>query len=869
MTEYSPDKKERTFTGSIAARFSAVADRYFDRPAIVSENYQWRYQDLYAHAVRYRDGLARVTAAEGMGAKALLFDHDAPLVAALLGVLMAGRIYLVLDPGEPETRLREILKDSGADVIIADEANRKLAERLCGGRIALMTQFQADGNGGNSSNPKATDICAICYTSGSTGEPKGVYLTHRAVLHRIDRFVIDARITPEDRLTLLTSCRFAASLTTIFGALLNGAALYPFQVRTEGVHRLAEWLENRGITVYHSVPTVFREMTNHLPDGFVFSRLRLVRLGGESSDQADFERFRRTTKKDAGLMLSYSTTETGTICQHMLGHADTADVFNRNLGFPSPGMQIRLVDGEGNPVDRGEQGEIVVHGPCLDEGYWNRPVDTARAFKRSEVIEGGRSYRTGDLAIMLEDGSLRYLGRADRRFKIRGIRIEAGEIESVLLEHPHVREAAVTLKGGPEHEFLVAYLKLSRREKPAPQDLRSYLRRRLPDYMVPERFLFLGDFPRTANGKLDHTALPDPVDEGCAAEPFDAKSLNETEALLFGIWSEVLGLKPSSVHEDFFDLGGHSLSAVALVRRIEAETGNRYPATLVYQCPTIARMAEILQGMAPVSDGILETLITSGSLPPLFFVCSTNHARKLAQDLGDERPVYGLNVLGCLADGFNGSNVDISSIASRFIREIKSVQPDGDYHLCGFCNNGKIAYEMARQLIRQNRRVAMLALIDSLWTPPLKHFDAGYFFRRLRAFGPGIVLKKFFGRLKKYRKLRSNKENSAGDGQGDNAGYGSRELLFLKAYRKALRNYSPHPYPGKVDLFLSLEFHLRPRSSMLYRLAEKGAAVHLIQSYHSELFKNPNVLELAEKLTGVLDGDGGGRLRIGGRKENA
>ena len=562
-----------------------------------------RAANRIAHAVHERLG-------RGEEAVALLLGHDAPAIAALLGVLTAGKGYLPLDPASPAARTRFILEDAGVRLLLTDTAGLSMASALVSdaGASTRIQILDVDSLGRDA---RADDLAlaitpdalaSLYYTSGSTGRPKGVPASHRFRLVNARHNTDTLRIGVDDRLALLYAIGFSGSVNTIFGALLNGATLCPFDLRREGPAALAPWLDARAITIYHSPPPVFRALLDHLPERPGFPALRVVLLASDSLYAADVERFRRHVHPGCLLLNAWGATESAFFRPYFVG-ADTpisGDAVPA-IGPAGDEDEIRLVDDAGEGVAAGSVGEIVVRSRDLSPGYWGRDDLTRERFRPAAGPGGARDYFTGDLGRMLADGSIAHVGRKDFQVKVRGYRVELEEVEAALREVDTVADAVVIgrpMPGGDRR--LVAYVVPATTEHSggAPGVTVSALRRalaaRLPDYLMPAAFVLLPALPTTANGKVDRLALPD-LGRGRPAldAPFVAAS-TPLEAMLAAIWAEVLGLDEVGVRDDFLELGGSSLLAAQVGARVRAATAAAVPLDALLGASTVTDMALVI-----------------------------------------------------------------------------------------------------------------------------------------------------------------------------------------------------------------------------------------------------------------------------------
>jgi amino acid adenylation domain-containing protein len=580
---------------SIPARFERVAARYADRRAVKDGTLELTYAELNRAANRIAWALPPRNG-QGDQPVALLLEHGASLVAAILGVLKAGRIYVPLDPSYPRARLAYILGDTGATLVITDGAHRALARSLSHGALPLLDVDQLDPSGSDAGLdlPIPPDAPAyVLYTSGSTGRPKGVVQSHRNVLWDVREYTNTLHISCDDRMTLLYSCSVNGAVRGIFGALLNGASLYPFDVKQQGLNGLAELLSREEITFYHSVPSVFRHFVATLSGGETFPSLRVIRFGGERVLARDVEAYRRHFPDGCLLYTGMGATETGHV-RHYFHDKRTSLVGSVvPTGYAVEGKDVLLLDDAGREVPAGQAGEIAVRSRYLALGYWRQPEATRTAFLADLPGAPERIFRTGDLGRMHPDGCLEHLGRKDFQVKLRGYRVEIAEIEHTLLGLAGVREAVVVAcEEGPEEQRLVAYVVPEAGCTPSIAELRGHLQDHLPHHMVPSLFVLLEQLPLTPNGKVDRLALPDPVREGrdSVVPPQDP-----IEEVLASLWADTLGLERVSVEENFFELGGHSLLATRVLARLRDTLGVDLPLRAFFDRPTVAALAEAVR----------------------------------------------------------------------------------------------------------------------------------------------------------------------------------------------------------------------------------------------------------------------------------
>jgi iturin family lipopeptide synthetase A len=456
-------------TQSIADLFERQVVGHPHRFAVKTKSGAVRYEAVNGAANRVARAIQE-RCGRGEEPVALLFDQDEALIAALLGVLKAGRPYVPLDPSHPPGRTRYILQDSGATLLLTDSRCRHQAEALATERNLVWSIDEGDTERPSADLGLAippTSLCYILYTSGSTGHPKGVAQSHRSVLWDNDRQLRDLRISSEDRFGLLYSCSFSGAVAPLFGALLSGAALVSYDLKEGGLADLTRWLTDERITVCDISVGLFRQLASSLHGGGHFPHLRHLGLSGETILPADVALFRDRFARDCTLQVALGTTETRTVTQFFVRPETEIEEGPVPLGYPVAGKEVLLMNEAGEIADTGEVGEIVVRSRYLAAGYWRRPELTSERFLPDP--EGGdcRLYRTGDLGFQRPDGCLFFRGRLDHQVKARGYRVELGEIEAALRAHPDVQEAVVGTDEAANGDLrLIAYVVPLRRRAP-------------------------------------------------------------------------------------------------------------------------------------------------------------------------------------------------------------------------------------------------------------------------------------------------------------------------------------------------------------------------------------------------------------------
>lgn len=582
---------------SITERFEKIVRQFPDRTAVETRRHRLTYRDLNRAANRTAHAVLS-TCGDKNRSIAVLMEHDAPVIGAIMGALKAGKFYVPLDPSLPYARSKFILDDAEAESIITNTSNLSLAKSLMesSSRLLNIDDIENFPDADPLVRAQPDDLSWVIYTSGSTGRPKGVMQNHRNVLHFMMNYTNGLHICAEDRLTLLYSFSVNGGAHDIFAALFNGATVCPYDVKAEGFADLGQWLIDERITIYHSVPTVFRQFAGSLTGRENFPDIRIVRLGGEPVYRRDVNLFKNHFSNDCILVNRLGSSETGSLRMFFL---DRETELRNNLvpvGYAVADNDVLLLDDYGAQV-AGDEGEIAVRTRYVSPGYWRRPDLTANSFFSDPEDENGKIYRTGDLGHMLPDGCLLHLGRKDFFVKIRGYRVELEEIEMTLMELPGIKECVVdALNNNSGDERLVAYVVASAVPGPNVSEMRRFLQDKLPDYMIPATFIVLDALPLTDTLKVDRKALPKP--NGLRPEisaPYAAPR-NSIEAALVKIWAEMLEVDHVGVHDNFFDLGGHSLSATRVISRVIKAFPLNLTVKALFDSPTVAEMAAVIAG---------------------------------------------------------------------------------------------------------------------------------------------------------------------------------------------------------------------------------------------------------------------------------
>jgi len=605
---------------SIPERFEKIVRAFPGRIAVKMGDRALTYDKLNRITNRIAHAIVKKTGSNKEPI-ALLFEDFVDGIIASLAALKAGKFSIALDPSWPLTKLAHILADSNATAILSNDHQFELAERLSNNVCPALHMSEIDDlfSSEDLCIPIAPDdIAAISYTSGSTGDPKGVVETHRTRLYSAMVMSNLFHICENDKLNLVHSLSYSTGRFQCFRALLNGAALMPFDIKADGVDRMAKWIRDEEITILYLPIAVFRQFAECVSGGDRFRSVRIVHVSGAHISQGDFELYKKKLSSGPKFVFHMGSTEACTVCCCIADHNFSAPEEGSLAGYPVPGKEVHIVGDDGQDVAPGEVGEIVVKSRYLTAGYWGQPELTRAKFLSDPSGSNKVIYFTGDLGKKQPDGFVTHMGRKDSMVKIKGFRVEPGEIERVLRTHPEIKDVSVVPWDGEDGEqYLAAYLIPNGGHSLVVRDLRRFLHGQLSEYMIPSSFNFLEILPLTPNGKVDRKALPAPDRSRPQLDAAFVAPRNPTEQKLVEIWSDVLSLDGVGIYDNFFDLGGHSLAASRVVSYVIKHFGLEIPLSSLFSCPTVVEMAKIItehQGQHLSNDEMQKLLAEVESL---------------------------------------------------------------------------------------------------------------------------------------------------------------------------------------------------------------------------------------------------------------
>ena len=641
----------------------------------------------------------------------ILLPRSASSIVAHLGVLAAGAAYVPLDHTHPPARIARALADAGARLLLTDPA---LGLETPPGVEAMDVSTATAGRPVDAPFAEPDDLAYVIYTSGSTGDPKGVEVTHRNIVRLVDDPGF-ADLGAGTKMLHAASPAFDATTLELWGPLANGGTVVVLREHPSPAS-IAAAIETHGVTTLWLTAGLFHELVDRRPE--CLAGLRQLLAGGDVLSPEHVARALEALPPSGRLTNGYGPTESTTFALTHDLHPGDPVPDPIPIGRPIQGTSCEVVDAAGGTVPVGVAGELTIGGDGVARGYRDDPELTAARFEPDPSHPGACRYRSGDRVRRRADGAIEFLGRLDRQLKVRGVRVEPAEVESVLRSHAEVADVAVVpFDRAPGDLALAAYVVATTAAAPSPSELRALAVAQLPAAMVPTAWIGVVKLPLTSSGKLDRDRLPAPSREHLAGgSGSNGAPTSRTERRVVAAFEKVLGIRPIAAEDDFFELGGHSLLAVTLFAELERIGGSRLPLPLIFEASTPRALASHLGTTAP--DAAWDNLVAlrrEGSRPPLFVVSAGDGNivgfAPLARHLPADQPVYALQPIGL--DGRHPLDRGIDEMASRYLERVRSVQPHGPYLLAGRCNGATVAYEMAQRLRAAGEEVPLLASLDS------------------------------------------------------------------------------------------------------------------------------------------------------------
>jgi amino acid adenylation domain-containing protein len=885
---------EVRWEGSVQDRFLAQAAKRPEAVAISEPEGEWTYAELEQLSGGLSARLNRQGIASG-DVVAIYAHRSAQLVLAMLGVLRAGAAFCILDPAYPESRLCrsfEAIQPKGwIQISGAGEPPESLLALVeskvgpCRLKLPPTLETTRTVEWAKERIPQRVmdpdSLAYVTFTSGTTGEPKCILGTHRPLSHFVKWHCAKFGLQDTDRFSMLSGLAHDPILRDIFTPLWLGATLCipdPDEILEPGY--LSEWMLKQRITVSHLTPPmgalIAESATVQLP------ALRYMFLGGELLTQRGAALLKQMSPA-AQIVNFYGTTETPqAIAWHpidsaqLAGCEENAAIAARPIpiGNSIADVQVLILNRAGGLAGAGELGEIFIRTPYLTLGYANDKKLTGERFVVNPFT--GRNedklYRTGDLGRYRPDGIVELAGRADQQIKIRGYRVELGEIEAALTSHENVRKCVVVArKDQTEDMRLAAYVVAAGTKRPTREDLRTHLNTLLPDYMVPSVFTFLDAIPLTPNGKVDRGALPVPEGGQSSQRVGYVPPRNQVERIMAEIWGELLGIKDVGVFEHFFELGGHSLSTTRLIARLRSAFQVDLPLTSIFLEPTIAGLSthiiyddltnKYIYVSQPTSKDRLVPAQPKGSRPPLFFVAGYMNPddtllilSRIFPYLGLDQPVYGFQPRWL--DGHSEGYSSIHEVVAEFLAELRAFQPEGPYLLGGDCVGGILALEMARALLQKGQEVKLLVMSDTERPTAVRGFFANsrLSWRRGRHI-VDVIIQLIRGRQSsRMQVIRGLVRRKLGTVPAEAQGTSAPDLVrrLRIDYRQMIYRHKLEKYPGRITLIVNEKQYKVDKAMGWKGIAQDGLEIISTPGNHWTRY-TLHGKEFAERLLGCLE----------------
>ncbi len=683
--------------------------------AVCTPKRRLSYRDVYGYACRIEQELLRCQV-QPNELVAVMMEKGWKQIVAVLGIHLAGGAYLPIDPELPAERQRFLLEHAQVKVVLTQSAVR---DRL--NVPPFVEVFEVDrlqpaeaGAPTDRRRQKPEDLAYVIYTSGSTGVPKGVMIDHRGALNTVLDINRRFGIGPEDRVLAVSRLSFDLSVYDVFGLLAAGGTIVmPAADLAYDANHWAEMIRTERVTVWDTVPALMQLLVDQAgKPALLGNSLRLVMMSGDWIPLGLPDQIRRVLPKVNVVSLGGATEASIWSILYPIAKVDP-NWKSIPYGKAMLNQSFQVMKQDFAPCPTWVPGQLYIGGVGLAQGYLHDEQKTSASFVVNPA-SGERLYRTGDLGRFLPDGNIEFLGREDFQVKVQGYRIELGEIEARLQEYAGVELCiAIVREDTPGEKRLAGYVVPQPGVTIDPAEVRQYLRGKLPEYMVPAAIVILDRFPLTPNGKVDRKALPAPVRATVEA---GAASRDSLDLQLLKLWEKILQVRPIGLQDNFFDLGGNSLVAVRLFSEMRKLFGRSFPLSILFQAPTVEKLADILRkdGWSPQWISLVP-IQAGGSKPPFFCVHGGGGNvliyRELARRLGTDYPFYGLQARGL--DGSGNYLTTIEEMAESYLSEIRELQPEGPYYLGGFCMGGQVAVEIAQKLVRDGQQVNLLFLMDT------------------------------------------------------------------------------------------------------------------------------------------------------------
>jgi len=872
LLEWNDTKKDFPSDRCVHEYFEEQAVKTPDSVAVELGDEKLNYKKLNERANQVANYLVKLGAGPDT-IVGIFIERSLEMVIGLLGILKAGSAYVPLDSSYPLERLSFMIEDSDISILLTKKTHiDKLPQTKA--KVVLIDEEESEISKERIKNPEReispSNLAYVLYTSGSTGRPKGVLMMHKALSNLLYWQLEGQKFERGLRVLQFTTLSFDVSFQEIFSTWYSGGTLVMMTDEDrQDLSTILKIIKEKKIERIYLPFIALQEIAEiFASSNYKSLDLKEVYTAGEQLQITPAIKNLFKSLNDFVFSNHYGPSEAHVVTSYTLNDKPDSWVKLPPIGKPVYNTQMYILDSALKPVPVGVIGDLYIGGVQLVRGYHNRPELTKEKFIDNPFNwnkeQSEKLYKTGDIARYLSDGNIEYLGRADNQIKLRGFRIELGEIESVLSEYPGLRNVAVVAREfSPGDKRLIAYIVTSNEAGVQSSEIRKFLKAKLPDYMLPGDYITLKEMPLTPSGKVDQKALPLPEtirenESNNYAEPKD-----ELELQLVKIWEKVLGVKPIGITDNFFELGGHSLLALRLFGYIEKLSGKKLALSILFNYPTIKELSKVIKNKGWTKPWkSLVAVKPGGSRIPFFCVPpaagTALHFQDMIKYVNRDQPFYVLESVGL--DGKETPHTDLIEMASFYVKEIQSLQPEGPYMIGGRCFGGRVVFEMAQQLTRSGHKVALVAIFDTWppfiapppsYVPPkrdpqhflksiLKHIKDGDLWTVVKNYSSNKYIKTKWRIKNKVEYTFSSKRKKL-----------FKQIMLQHFY--AQDRYVAKKYQGKITLIECATFKKEYREGWK-NLAEGGFETYVVpDTNHKTIVKEPKLKDFAEKLNFVLE----------------
>jgi amino acid adenylation domain-containing protein len=821
---------------SIARLWDETVIRFGDRTAVefIDQRLSYAQLDERVHAITAQLIALGVKPGDPVG---LCMERSFDMVATMLATLRCGAAFVPFDPSYPADRLQFMFDDTRVNVLVTERSLKNTLPKN-DAQVIVLDELRSISSAKTQAQGGPESPAYIMYTSGSTGKPKGVVVPQRAIV-RLVKTQNFLPFGPDLTFLQLSNTSFDASTLEIWGALLNGGRLVLQPQLKPTLLEITDTIREKGVTTVWFTAGLFNVLVDEQPERL--HGLRHILTGGDVLSVPHVKKAMKVLGPGV-LINGYGPTENTTFtCCHIIDERSIKG--SVPIGRPINHTTVHVLDEHMKPVAIGQKGELYTGGDGVALGYWKRPDLTAERFVDDPFDRGRKMYKTGDVVRWTPDGLIEFIGRTDLQVKVRGFRVELGEIENALNDMPGLKDRVVMARDEVAGEKqLVAYL--------LPNDsalstagaahetfiaaARTFLEERVPQHMVPTAYMVMPEFPLGPNGKVDRKALPPPTPPKPTMRARHVAPRTHIEMELCTIWNKALGMEDIGVHDNFFDLGGHSLTGIQLLAQVEQRFDTSIEFKQLFMAPTVAQMALLLERLQNVQfSDLLLPLRTTGSRAPLICIHGDEANVFLPKYLSAEQPFYAITHQG--EDGLPIKYTDVRSIASFYVSELKKRKPTGPYQLCGYSFGGLVAYEMAQQLTQLGDEVPVVIMLDAYAPQPFVQIMSSE--RKFHEPLKNVLMRGIIQVVRLFKERLPAR---------------LRNFAIIDTYDKAIAGYEAKPYAGRVAVMKATDSP-GPRDMGWKALVTGELILKSTTGDHYSLIKEPHVQQLAQVMEEVMD----------------